>query len=430
MKLKQVVLFNICAIASLRWIAPAAHAGSGSLLLFAMAALVFFLPSGIVIGHLCQLFPEDGGLFVWTREAFGPRQAFLCSWFYFISNLFFFPSLVLFAVSTAAYLFGSAGSGIAEKRAYAIPATFVLLWALFVANFLGLRFARWIQTVGALAIAIVPAVLAAFAGIALWHGHSATAFHAMPSWDLESLNLFSLIAFAFVGLELAPILSGVIAEPARTIRRAAVIAGVVCLTFYLVTTGALLVLVKAQEISPVTGLVQVPEISVFVAGVVTFAVAAQLGTWITGNTRLPYVIGLAHYLPSEFAQVHPRWRTPHYSLLFQAVVASVILLMAQMGESVRATYEISLDMLMLATFVPFVYIFSAGWRFGSRVAGVLGLGVTLLAIGLSLIPPEGVWSTAVYELKVLGGFVVVTAAGLAIYRRYERRRNEEVAVMG
>ena len=60
----------------------------------------------------------------------------------------------------------------------------------------------------------------------------------------------------------------------------------------------------------------------------------QLDTWIAGNTRLPYAVGLDRYLPAAFSRVHPRWGTPYVSLLVQVVAATISLLMAQLGESV------------------------------------------------------------------------------------------------
>ena len=110
------------------------------------------------------------------------------------------------------------------------------------------------------------------------------------------------------------------------------------------------------------------------------------------------------------------------SLLVQAVVATLFLLMAQLGESVKAAYQIMVDMMVVVTFVPFIYIFGAGFRFGNRIAAVSGLAVTVLAIVFSALPPPEVSSVAVFETKVLGGTVVFALAGLMLFRRFERQR--------
>src|ERR1700761_6559422 len=128
LRLRDLVFFNVCAIVSLRWVAAAAHAGPGSFLLWIVAALFFFLPSAAVIARLSARFPEEGGMYVWTKRAFGDRHAFLCAWSYFVSNILYLPSLLMAGVSMTAYVFGSVGQRFAEERSFAIPATLAVLW--------------------------------------------------------------------------------------------------------------------------------------------------------------------------------------------------------------------------------------------------------------------------------------------------------------
>jgi amino acid transporter len=136
---------------------------------------------------------------------------------------------------------------------------------------------------------------------------------------------------------------------------------------------------------------------------------------------LPYAIGLDHYLPPAFGRIHPRWGTPYVSLLAQAVAATIFLLMAQLGESVRAAYQIMVDMMIVVTFIPFLYIFGAGFRFASRLAAISGLAVTLIAIALAMVPPQEARSPAIFEIKIVGGSVVFALLGWAVFRRYRGR---------
>jgi amino acid transporter len=265
------------------------------------------------------------------------------------------------------------------------------------------------------------------------HSGSATKFELRPKANLGTINFWSQIAFAFVGLELAPIVSAEIHNPRRDLPRAAVISGVISTIFYIGVTAALLVLLKPDEINPMTGLAQAgadgasklgaPLIAVVLATLIGIALLGQLDTWIAGNTRLPYAIGLDHYLPTAFGRIHPRWRTPYVSLLVQAVAATLFLLMAQLGETVRAAYQIMVDMMVIATFIPFVYIFGAGFRFASRIAAVSGLAVTLIAIVLSTLPPPEAASVAVFEIKVVGGSVLFALLGWVVFKRYEAKRS-------
>jgi glutamate:GABA antiporter len=432
LRLRDLVFFDICAVVSLRWVAAAAHAGAGSLVLWVLAALFFFLPSAVTVAALSRRFPEEGGMYIWTKNAFGDQHAFLCGWFYFISTILYFPSLLLAGISMTAYGFGALGQRVAEERHFALPITIAVLWAAFAANFFGMKVAKWISGFGGSSTFIIGALVLALAIGAGFHSGVATKFKLLPTANLGTLNFWSQIAFAFVGLELAPIVSAEIRNPRRDLPRAAAISGVAAAAFYIGVSSALLVLLNPERISPMIGLAQAgmagasklgaPIIGVLLSTLIGIAFAGQLDAWIAGNTRLPYAVGLDRYLPAAFGRTHPRWGTPYVSLLVQAIAATLFLLMAQLGETVGAAYQIMVDMMVIVTFIPFIYIFGAGYRFASRIAAVSGLAVTLIAILLSALPPAGVGSAAVFELKVVGGSALFAVLGWAVFKRYAALR--------
>jgi amino acid transporter len=432
LRLRDLVFFDICAIISLRWVAAAAHAGSGSFVLWIVAAIFFFLPSAITVSGLSRQFPEEGGLYIWTKRAFGDQHAFLCGWFYFISNVLYLPSLLLAGVTMTAYAFGGVGQRFAEDRAFAVPLTLAVLWAAFAANYYGMKVAKWISALGGSSTFIIGGVLGALAIGAVLKSGIATKFELLPKADLSTVNFWSQIAFAFVGLELAPIVSGEIRNPRRDLPRAAVISGIISAAFYISMTAALLVVLQPDQISPMTGLAQAgtsaaltlgaPAIAIVLGALLGIALAGQLDTWIAGNTRLPYAVGLDRYLPAAFSRLHPRWRTPYVSLLVQAIAATLFLLMAQLGESVRAAYQIMVDMTVIVTFVPFIYIFGAGFRFANKIAAISGLAVTLIAMVLAAIPPQDTVSGAIFEVKVLGGSLFFALLGWVVFKRYQALR--------
>jgi amino acid transporter len=153
---------------------------------------------------------------------------------------------------------------------------------------------------------------------------------------------------------------------------------------------------------------------------IVFGIFGSLASWIAGNTRLPFVIGLDHYLPQAFAKLHPRWRTPYISILFQAAAAIVLLGATQAGETVAAAYQILVDMTVITTFLPYVYIFCAGWKFGQRVAAGFGLTISIAAIVLSTVPPPEVTSWQIFELKVIGGSLFLSGIGWVMFARRHR----------
>jgi hypothetical protein len=80
------------------------------------------------------------------------------------------------------------------------------------------------------------------------------------------------------------------------------------------------------------------------------------------------------------------------------------------------------DMMLIVTFIPFFYIFAAGYRYASRLCAISGLAVTGIAIVLSTIPPPEAASAGIFELKVVGGLGFLVLTGLLVFRRYQRSR--------
>ena len=101
--LRDLVLFNIAAVIGIRWLAAAAHTGPVSITLWLLAAGFFFIPSTLAVATLSARFPEEGGIYVWTKQGFGDWHGFLCGWCYWLSNLFYFPNLLLAGVDMAGY---------------------------------------------------------------------------------------------------------------------------------------------------------------------------------------------------------------------------------------------------------------------------------------------------------------------------------------
>src|SRR6267378_8377630 len=107
MTLRDVVLFNITAIVGLRWLTTASAFGPASLLLWLLAMVTFFIPSAIAVRELTELDPGEGGIYRWVRTAFGAEHGFVAGWGYWVSNLVYFPSLLLTTAAIAAYAGGS-----------------------------------------------------------------------------------------------------------------------------------------------------------------------------------------------------------------------------------------------------------------------------------------------------------------------------------
>lgn len=376
------------------------------------------------MASLARRFPQEGGIYVWTRDAFGDWHGFLCGWCYWVSNLFYFPGLLLAGVGMAA-----SALGFAENPVGLVVISLAALWIASITNVLGLAVGKWTGNLGALSTCLTGTLLVAFGAVVWLHSGSATPMRFVPEWNLDKVNFWSQIAFAFGGLELAAIMGGEIRNPEKTVPSAAWMAGLAIAAFYIAGTVAILVLLPPDRVSVVIGIVQAAAAAgarlgigwppLVVAAAICLGVVGQLAVWIAGTARLPFVIGIDHYLPPVFSRLHPRWGTPHLSILILSGACTVFVVLMQAGENLRTGYQLLVDMTVILYFVPFLYLFGAAWKCGKRLSAAAGLLVTAVAVGLSFVPPPDVASIWVFELKLAGGFVVLAVGARACFQRYK-----------
>src|SRR5215468_10565660 len=86
----DLVLFYVVTGISLRWIATAASAGPSAVVIWFGAWLFFYTPLALSVVELSSRYPQEGGLYVWSKLAFGDFAGFLCAWIYWTSNLPYF----------------------------------------------------------------------------------------------------------------------------------------------------------------------------------------------------------------------------------------------------------------------------------------------------------------------------------------------------
>jgi glutamate:GABA antiporter len=460
----DLVLLNVATIVGLRWLSTAAQIGPSGLTLWVIAALVFFIPSGLAVQELSSRIPHVGGLYLWTRAAFGDTHAFLAAWAYTLSNLVFLPSLLLFISGILLHVGGGSWLSLADNPVYNGVVCLGLLWAATFVNILGLRHAKWVQNVGGISTLVI-AVMVLGGGVIIWLRYGPATPVSLPRLvpdmtSLPTLSTFAILVLGYVGLELGPIMGDEINDAAHAVRRATIIAGIAIAAIYMAGTAALLVALPANQISAISGIPEALEavgqragvlhIGALVAILLAVANVGGLSAWIAGVARLPFVMGLGHYLPESLGALHPKYRTPNVALWVQAALASLVLLLAVAGSAVREAYQLLVDLTAALDCLAWAYIFASLAVLRRRAAGdnagvalipggpivcwvLAGVGVLamIFATFASMVPPQGSGSPALFILKGVGGLVLVFVSGMVIVRRGLRRRlNASGAALG
>src|SRR5436853_839953 len=132
---------------SLRWIATGAAAGPSALVIWIVAALGFFVPLVFCVLELSSRYPDEGGIYVWSKRAFGPFAAFMTGWTYWGSNLPYFPSLLYFAAANALFIGGPPWQTLSTHTAYFIIVSLAGLALTVILNVVGLNVGKWLTNV-------------------------------------------------------------------------------------------------------------------------------------------------------------------------------------------------------------------------------------------------------------------------------------------
>jgi glutamate:GABA antiporter len=452
----DVLLFCIASVLGPRWIAAAARNGQSSIILWILAALLFFVPTAYIVVELSTRFPEEGGLYVWTKLAFGDFHGFVAGWTYWIYTVFYFPGLLIASAAMSAYVGGVGTAWLAQNRTFLLIASFAMLLVAVGLNIIGLNIGKWLQNAGGVGT-YLPLMMIVGVGLVLWTRQgSVTHFtwtEMMPHWNWDTVNFWPQMAFAFAGLELVSAMSEEVRNPQKTFPRAIFASGALIALMYIAGTVAVLMMLPSESVDPKSGVFQaitegstmlrMAAVGVIAALLVTVGNAGGVGSTVAGVARIPFIVGIDRYLPEAFGKIHPRWKTPYISILVQAIISGAILLVAQINENARGAYQILVDAATILYFIPFVYMYAAaiklyarpdrsenrsavvipGGRLGVCIAGGLGLVVVAVGIVLSFIPPGDSSSKILFETKLAAGTVLSILLGLVLYYRGARQKS-------
>lgn len=444
--LRDLVLLNIATIIGLSTLPQVAQFGFGSLVMYLIAIVLFFIPSGLMVAELSHRIGGTGGFYNWIKEAFGPAAGFIAAWCYWLSNIVWLPTVLLLISTSAVYLLGNDQLSLIENQTYIGLSGLAFLWLIIGLNILGMEKAKWIQNLGGIAIWLSILLIV---GLGFTELLDSPELITKANWIPDFTNwgiipFFAAVAFAFGGLELAPVMGGEIKNPSRNIPNAIVLTSISVGLIYILGTLGVLVLNGSGEVNVIDGVAQAfyamsqrsENAWLGLLGVlfVLFGVIGQFGSWLTGIARLPYAIGVDSMLPSTLSKLHPAFGTPYVSLIWHGVILTIFLIGAFIGSTVQDAFLVLFDMAIILYFIPFIFMFGAlifhvKKNTGNGVISFfqhrgllwltasLGTLVMIIGIVLACVPSGEVENQGLFYLKVIGGSAILIAAGWMIVRR-------------
>jgi glutamate:GABA antiporter len=461
--LGDVVLYFVTACTGLQWVAAAAASGPSSLIVWIVAAFTMFLPVSVCTVALAARYPDEGGMYVWSKLAFGPFAGFLTGWTYWTSNLPYFAGMLYFAAGAALWIGGGGTHGLAASPAWFIGFAVCGLGLATILNIYGLGVSKWLNNAGAIARCAALLLLVGLGAIAWRRYGAATSFDAAslrPGFTRNDLIFWASIAFAMTGPESASFMGGEIRDPRRTVPRALLRAAPLILAIYIGGTLAVLVSVPWQQTSAMYGVMEAIDrvggrlglawLTPLTAVLIVITCLGSAGAWLGSVARIPFVAGLDHFLPSSFGRLHPRYGSPANALMLQTAIAMAFAVMGQVGTTVKGAYDVLVSLMVIGLMLPYLFLFTAAIRLsgGEQTAGQLripggrctivvtalvGLVTTLGAIILAVLPRPDEPNKVLAVIKIVGMTAVMLAGGVAIYvggKRRARRAPRTAAAVG
>jgi amino acid transporter len=442
----DLVFASILMVVIPDFFGTAVKAGPAHLLLWLLAIALFFIPQALVVAHLKERLPIEGGLYEWARHGFGDAIGFLTAWNLWLYAVVYTASLGLVACTYAGYALGLDVERLSGNKWLLMGASVLAIGVLMLMAHVGLRIGKWLTNIGSALTVLVVVVLAALPYYAMRHG-SLAEYHplrlAMPPLTVFSVSVFSKMTFgALCGLEYVAIFSGEARDPRRHLKSAIFLAAPVIALLYIFGTSAILAFVSPDNIDLIGPVPQALHVALgnsrLAQMVVPVAILFLLTNYLSSfglsfaaNTRLPMCAGWDHLLPAWFSRLHPRFHTPVNSILFIGGITLAISATVLIGVGSQEAFEMLqvwgfsfYAIAYLALFaVPVIAIRNRSLRgpLWLRVLAVSGFLLTLLYVIFSVFPIIPVASERAYTQKTIAVLALVNIAGWLLYKLRPRR---------
>jgi APA family basic amino acid/polyamine antiporter len=339
-----------------------------------VAGMIVSWLASVSVAELGSMFPEAGGQYVYLREAYGELVAFLYGWMIFSINVC--GSLAAIAVGFSYYIGAIIPQLHASRPILTVPG-FTLTCGHVVA-IVAIVFLTWINIIGLrpavilqnLATWVKFGALGAFLllGFVLGRGNWSNFTH-VPSEHYDLRILLSgfgvaLIAVFWVydGWVYITWVAGEVKKPERNVPRSLILS---VLIVGALVIGANILYLYAM---PLDVMSQQPTVAEAAAQRLFFPAAGRLlgmlvaisafgaaAACVMSGARVYYAMAKDGLFFKKLAEVHPRWRTPVFSLVLQCAWSCALVLLGRYDQ--LFTYAMFISVIAYATAASTIFVF-------------------------------------------------------------------------
>ncbi|WP_320171500.1 amino acid permease [Maridesulfovibrio sp.] len=447
-----LMMINVAAILSLRSLPGLAEYGWGLIFYLALGSFCFFIPSALVSAELASGWDEEGGVYLWVKEAFGPKWGFVAIFMQWVENLPWFPAVLAFGGSAIAYTFDPE---LADNKWFIVAVIQVTLWVATFLNFRDMKLSAFFSSSGAIAGSIVPGILIIVLGIdhVMAGKQVQIAFSAaalLPDINnLQQLMLLAAMLISFTGMEMSAVHVNEVRDPAVNYPKAIFAASALIIGVSALGSLAIAMVVPADGVSLSAGVCQAFDKLFQIHGmeymtpVICFLMAygalTMVITWMVGPSKGIREVAREGYLPASWSRVN-RFGIPTNILIIQsglsAVVSCAILFMPTVSSAFMLMSALAVQLYLIMYLLMFAAAIKLrytrpdvkrgytipGGKVGIWIVSGIAIVTCVFVFVFGFIPPqavldEGTAASAGYIAFLLVGVTVFTMVPLRFYSR-------------
>ena len=433
-----LTMMNLATILSIKNWPFAAEFGFSSLFFILLAVLTFFIPSALVSAELATGWPQQGGIFVWVKEALGNRMGFLAVWLLWVENVVWYPTILSFIAGTMAYAIDPA---LSDSNLFTFFTILIVFWGVTLLNFKGIRFSGFISTLGVILGTLIPGALIVILGLSWMYGSRPmeiemnwASFFPSITHPYQLVFLAGVI-LSFAGIEMNAVHANDVENPQKSYPLAILVSVVLIVFFTSFGTLSIAMVIPQSKINLVAGSVAaidyflsaynlkgyIPLISVLIS----FGALAGLSTWIAGPSKGLLTAAQNGDLPPILRTVN-KHGMPVGMLILQGIIVTVLALVFLIMPNVNSSFWMMTAMVSQLYLLMYLLLFISaiilrynrpdvpraftvpGKKWGMWFVSGIGIVSSIFCIVFGFFPPTQIDTGDVLQYELIQVIGIVT----------------------
>lgn len=463
----DILLLVVAAVISVEILGQVSGFGGETFTWTLILAITFMIPYGLIFAETGGTFTEEGGVYVWTKMAFGRVVAAITSLFTWVTQPVWVGGAMAFvAVETWSEYVGHIEAGSVGDYIFKLA----FIWITVTSAIISLKHGKWLPSLGAiLKVLFLTFFIIVTLVYGLQHGFNGLDLGFFSPTLAGFLGVTPLLLFSFLGFESGNSAAGEMKNPAKDVPISVARSSIIAAASYLLPILAILLVVPVDEITGIGGLFGAiatvytvfggaAEVMLAISAMVfCFVLVSQGAAWMIISDRMQAMAAAdGSFFGGFFGKFHPRLGTPIRVNTLSGVVATLFMLAAmQLTGTSSALFGVVLSISISTFLLSYLFAIPAAVRLrtkyptthrpfkvplsdtGFKVLGAICFGWILIGSWVAIFPGtldvlfgleynfEEIWGVSqfTFEAFALGTLGCILALGVVGYVRGKKVRD-------